>query len=167
MLTCFISAVRVLCERLLHVKLASGEKALRNMDLSWLLRILCKLSADPESKLKPEASFTLAKLVKAAGPELITRPIYFLLVMENDGVGHRRGSQGSKTKAAALDTLTYALLSFPKEEFDDLEEISRWVWLSSVCVFIRNFIMCAYANPEIGAITDKVKIPIPNNCKIA
>lgn len=122
-----LSAVRVLCERITHVKLMSGEKALRNVDLSWLIRILCKLSADPESKLKPEASFTLAKLVKAAGPDLITRPIYFLLVMENEGYGHKRGSQGSKTKAAALDTLTYALLTFPKEDFDDLEEIARWV----------------------------------------
>jgi hypothetical protein len=122
-----LSAIRVLCERLHHVKVLSGEKALRNMDLSWLLRILCKLSADPESKLRPETGFTLARLVTSAGPELITRPIYFLLVMENEGFGHNKGAQGSKTKAAALDTLTYALLTFPKEEFDDLEEITRWV----------------------------------------
>lgn len=122
-----LSAVRVLCERLHHVKVVSGERALRNVDLSWLLRILCKLSADPEAKLIPEAGFTLAKLVKAAGPELITRPIYFLLVMENEGFGHQKGAQGSKTKSAALDTLTYALLTFDKEQFDDLEEIARWV----------------------------------------
>jgi hypothetical protein len=122
-----LSAIRVLCDRLMEVKATMGETAIKNMDLSWLIRVLCKISADDRAKAKPEASFTLARLVKASGPDLITRPIYFLLVMENDGHGKTKGSQGAKTKAAALDTLTYCFLTFPKEEFHELEEIARWV----------------------------------------
>jgi len=123
-----MSAAKVLCERILQMRAENiGERALKNVDLSFLIRVLCKISADDKAKAKPEASFTLARLVKAAGPELIIRPIYFLLVMENEGRGKSKGSQGAKTKAAALDTLTYTLLSFPKEEIDEIEEIARWV----------------------------------------
>ncbi|CAL8087153.1 unnamed protein product [Orchesella dallaii] len=118
-----LSTIRVLCDRIQEMQTSQN---LKYADLSWLFRILCKYSSDSDSKIRPEASFCLARLVKVAGPALVVRPIYFILVMESEG-GTGKTTTGAKTKASAIDTLTYALLTFPKEEFHNLEEIAGWV----------------------------------------
>lgn len=120
-----LSSIRVLCDRLQEMH---NSQNLKYADLSWLFRILCKYSSDTDSKIRPEASFCLARLVKVAGPALVVRPIYFILVMESESGGTEgKAATGAKTKAAAIDTLTYALLTFPKEDFHNLEEIAGWV----------------------------------------
>lgn len=149
-----LSAIRVLCDRLLEM---TSSQNLKYADLSWLFRVLCKYSSETDSKIRPEASFCLARLVKVAGPTLVVRPIYFILVMESEGSG--KSTTGSKTKAAAIDTLTYAMLTFPKEDFHNLEEIAGWVYklqysIDSTYIFFKqqtvNFkccLLCRFALP--------------------
>jgi len=121
------STIRVLSDRVYDVRLSGDEKALKNADLTWLVRTLCKIYLDENSPARVEASFCLAALVKSFGPEIICRPIYFILVMENDSKkqGGSSGGTGSKTKAAALDVLTYTLLTF--SDIKNMDEICQWV----------------------------------------
>lgn len=134
-----LSAIRVLCDRLQEM---TNSQNLKYADLSWLFRVLCKYSSDSDSKIRPEASFCLARLVKVAGPALVVRPIYFILVMESEG-GGGKSTTGAKTKASAIDTLTYAMLTFPKEDFHNLEEIAGWVHKFSISfkMFFREWLL--------------------------
>jgi len=110
------------------------------------------VAAGPEgSVLKTKGMATLAKLVRSAGPEMISSPVYFILMETEDSSGSNSGPHrssrsramsnasgggalaaqarpvgGPRIKAMALDTLTYALLVFPRDEFD-MEVVAKIV----------------------------------------
>ncbi|CAL8112800.1 unnamed protein product [Orchesella dallaii] len=135
-----LTAVNVFIERLRDCKAHSGLKVLPNADLTWLLRALCEISSESSrSVLKNEGVLALARLIKTAGPEMVFEPILFILMGNDEKVRKKRkenddedriviptGGPGGapKIKATALDALTFALLTFPRDDFD-LELVAK------------------------------------------
>lgn len=133
-----LSIVNIFASRLKDCKSHSGLKVLPNADLTWLVRILCDISSESSrSVLKSVGTSALASLVKAAGPEMICEPILLILMGDDEKVPKQREGSGNivyigvpggapKLKATALDTLTFALLTFPRDSFN-LDVVARLV----------------------------------------
>ncbi|OXA51554.1 hypothetical protein Fcan01_13191 [Folsomia candida] len=132
-----LNAVNVFSDKLKDCKIQTGLKILPQADLTWLVRSLCDVSSESsKSVLKSVGTAALASLVKAAGPEMICEPILLILLGEDEKVPKRPEGSGNivtttgipggppKTKATALDALTFALLTFPRDAFD-LEVVAR------------------------------------------
>jgi hypothetical protein len=123
---------------------------LPNADLTWLIRILCDISSESSrSVLNSEGTAALTRLVKVAGPEMIVEPILFILMGNDEKALSKKklkGREGSgnivpagvpggapKIKATALDTLTFALLTFPRDDFE-LDVVAKLVSISLLCI---------------------------------
>ena len=64
----------------------------------------------------PESSLTLARLIRGAGPGLVTDPLLQIIA----------SNTCNKRKPAAIDGITYALLIFPRDDFE-IEKIGEAV----------------------------------------
>jgi len=83
-----------------------------NLDLLPLIKKLCTLIGESRS---PESSVTLGKLIQGAGPTLITDDLLSIINANN-----------MKRKPAAIDGLTFGLLTFPRDDFD-IEKVAEGV----------------------------------------
>ncbi|CAG7729890.1 unnamed protein product [Allacma fusca] len=115
-----LSTITMLGDRLRDCKSFLGSKSIPNADLTWLIRRLCTVCGESRSTLRTEGALALSHLIKGAGPELVCEPLYLILSSESkkhlNGTG--RLTAGPRIKAAALDALTFALLTFPRDDFD-------------------------------------------------
>ena len=123
-----LNTITTLGDRLRDCKAYLGSKSIPNADLTWLIRRLCTVCGESRSTLRTEGALALSRLIKGAGPELVSEPLYSILKSESkkSASGTGRLTAGPRIKAAALDALTFALLTFPRDDFD-LPELAKHV----------------------------------------